>query len=284
MILLRPQLSSKSRPFTGEEGVISGFCQKKDKKKHKACKIHKYSADYLVNVGRQSDGCRNPSFRGQSKKHERRNNMNAKRNLFVTFVAAMLTLVMTAGWHVMANSSEPPKAWQVSSLEGGWNITSPDLSPGAFVVGLYSAEDLRTGRLACYYQGIGMDPTMGLFIDAQSLSPFIGTAVRTGSNTFRMTAVAYATQTQDPAGLVAWIWMLNHEKTLIDTDTMEWSGTLSFYSAIEHPGHMLGDLPDQDKDDDGRPDEGEEPVFCVPMSGRAYRVMPMPFCEPTPMP
>ena len=210
--------------------------------------------------------------------------MNARRNMFVTFAAAILGLVLTTGWHVMAHSGEPPQAWQVNSLEGGWNITSPNLGPGAFVAGTYSAEDLRTGRLCCSYQGIGMDPTMGLFTDAQSLSPFVGTAVRTGANTFRMTAVAYATQAQDPAAPVMWIWMLNHEKTLIDADTMEWTGTLSIYSATEHPRHMLGDLPDQDMDDDGRPDEGEEPVFCVSMSGLAYRLVPMPFCEPTPSP
>ncbi len=46
----------------------------------------------------------------------------------------------------------------------------------------------------------------------------------------------------------------------------------------------LGDLPDQDLNDDGLPDEGREPVFCIPFTALLRRINLMPPCTPTPMP
>ena len=87
-----------------------------------------------------------------------------------------------------------------------------------------------------------------------------------------------------PCDIVTWIWVMNETDKWTDADTIKCEGTLSIYSAIEHPGHMLGDLPDQDLNDDGLPDEGQKPVFCVPFTGLLRRINLMPPCTPTPMP
>ena len=55
-------------------------------------------------------------------------------------------------------------------------------------------------------------------------------------------------------------------------DTNEGQATLSTY------------LASQDADGDGFPDEGEEPVSCMPFTFTSKRLRVMPGCVPTPMP
>ena len=43
-------------------------------------------------------------------------------------------------------------------------------------------------------------------------------------------------------------------------------------------------LAEQDADGDGLPDEGQEPVLCLPFTVTSRRLMMMPGCVPTPMP
>jgi hypothetical protein len=77
---------------------------------------------------------------------------------------------------------------------------------------------------------------------------------------------------------------MNKTQTWIDADTFSFEGTISFYSAIEHPRHILGNLPDQDANKDGLPDDGQEPVFYMPLNGICHRINLIPPCEPAPMP
>lgn len=51
---------------------------------------------------------------------------------------------------------------------------------------------------------------------------------------------------------------------------------MSIYSAVEYPGHAFGDIPDQDKDGDGLPDEGEDGVLCIQFIGVGKRLQLMP--------
>ena len=185
-------------------------------------------------------------------------------------------LLLTIAWSAIAGNGWPPEPWQVCSLEGAWNIVSPDLAPGEILVGLYGAEDPKTGRASFLGRHANGDVSLGgMFPDAESGTSWFGTSIRTLPDTTQLTAVAYAMQDVKPRAVVTWIWVLNHTTTAIDADSSEWNGAISIYSA---------NLPDQDKDDDGRPDEGEEPILCIPVSGTAHRLGPMPPCEPTPMP
>jgi hypothetical protein len=88
----------------------------------------------------------------------------------------------------------------------------------------------------------------------------------------------------EPFDTITWISVPSGTFEMVGPDTFEMSCVISFYSAIEHPGHALGDLPDQDKDGDGFPDEGEEAVFCIPLTGVGKRVTLVPPGEPSPLP
>ncbi|MHC4735981.1 MAG: hypothetical protein ACYTDW_16215 [Planctomycetota bacterium] len=71
---------------------------------------------------------------------------------------------------------------------------------------------------------------------------------------------------------------------MLDQNTFEADSVMSIYSAVEHPGHAFGDIPDQDKDCDGLPDEGEESVFCIRFTGVGKRLQFMPPGQPSPLP
>jgi len=211
--------------------------------------------------------------------------MNRKRNIIILSAIGILALVLTTGWSVLAGDAWPPEPYQPYSTAGTWTVTSPQFGPGEFGVASYGTEDPTTGRVAGIVQGLGADPSLGgLAPDGESMSPQYVTFVRTGHDTFQKTGIFYAMNSAKPRAVVTWIFVLNVAAKFTDPDTYEWDGTLSIYSAVEHPGHMFGDLPDQDQDNDGLPDEGQQPILCMPMNGICHRIGLLPPCEPTPMP
>jgi hypothetical protein len=211
--------------------------------------------------------------------------MNRNKKALAVSAAAVLAVALTTGWTVFAGDGWPPQPMAVYSPAGAWSITCPQFARGELTTMTASPEDPRTGRYAWVTRHINGDPTAnGLFPDAEAISEWSGSALRTAPDECRSTGVLYATKKSQPRDIVTWIWVLSETDQWIDADTFRFEGTLSFYSAIEHPGHMLGDLPDQDLNDDGLPDEGQEPVFCMPLTGLCHRIGVMPPCTPTPMP
>jgi hypothetical protein len=211
--------------------------------------------------------------------------MNRNRKIVAVSILAIAVLVVTAGWSVLAGAAWPPEPYQSCSLTGTWTVTSPQFGPGEFDIASYGPEDPKTGRVAGILQILGGDPTVsGLAPDGKWISPMYVTSVRTGPDTFQETSVFYLTNDARPRAAVTWILVVNVADKATDPDTLEWNGTYSVYSAVEHPGHMLGDLPDQDKNNDGVPDEGQQPIVCMPINGVCHRIGLMPLCEPTPMP
>jgi hypothetical protein len=210
--------------------------------------------------------------------------MNRKKRVLAVSAAAVLVLVLAAGWTVLAGDDWPPEVYQVSSPTGTWTVTSPQFALGRFGIASYGAEDLRTGRLSGVVELPGDDPTLdGLAPDGESVSPQYVTFVRTGGDTFQKTGIWYIVGSAEPK-VPAWILVLNVAARFTDPDTYEWEGTLSIYSAVAHPGHQLGHLPDQDMDNDGLPDEGQPPILCMPMNGVCHRVGLLPPCEATAIP
>lgn len=59
---------------------------------------------------------------------------------------------------------------------------------------------------------------------------------------------------------------------LLDPDTLQGQGTGSYY------------LPEQDADRNGFPDEGQEPVACIPWTWTGKRLTQLPGCTAPPMP
>jgi hypothetical protein len=211
--------------------------------------------------------------------------MNRKRNITILSALGILALVLTTGWSVLAGDGWPPETYQSFSLTGTWTVTSPQFGPGEFDIASYGPEDPKTGRVSCILQTLGADPTVGgLAPDGKWISPMYVTAVRTGPDTFQETGIFYLTDDAKPRAAVAWILVVNLGDKGTDPDTLEWNGTVSIYSAMEHPGHMFGDLPDQDQDNDGLPDEGQQPILCMPTNGICHRIGLLPPCEPAPMP
>jgi len=210
--------------------------------------------------------------------------MNRKRKIVVVSAIGILGLVLTTGWSVLAGAAWPLEPYQMYSPTGTWTVTSPQFAPGLFGIASYGAEDPMSGRVSGIVQVPGYDPNLGgLAPDGESISPQYVTFVRTANDTFQKTGVFYIVRSAKPH-VVAWILVLNLAASFTDPDTYEWDGTLSIYSSVEHPGHMFGDLPDQDQDNDGLPDEGQQPILCMPMNGICHRIGLLPPCEPTPMP
>jgi hypothetical protein len=211
--------------------------------------------------------------------------MNRNRKIVVVSAMCIVALVLATAWTVLAQGDWPPAAYQDCSLTGTWTVTSPQFGPGEFGIASYGPEDPRTGRVAGIVQSLGADPSLGgLAPDGEWVSPQYVTLLRTGPDTFQKTGIFYVMNGATPPAMAAWIFVLNLTAKTTGPDSYEWSGTMSIYSAVAHPGHQFGDLPDQDLDNDGLPDEGQPPILCMPMNGVCHRVDLLPPCEPTPMP
>jgi hypothetical protein len=134
-------------------------------------------------------------------------------------------------------------------------------SPPAYAVLTCSPEDPSTGRLVVTSRLINQDPTFdGLAPGATSVTPFTGTAVRTGPNSWQGKDIAYVLKDAKPNPVVLMILVVDDSCTITASDELERSGTFSCY------------LPTQDKDGDGLPDPGEKPVFSVPTAGHSKRL------------
>lgn len=195
-------------------------------------------------------------------------------------------LVMTTAWSVGGDIEEtwPPEPYGIWPGDGMWILTSPQL-PGE-VCTVHVIPDVRQSGVHSHVSE-WVNPTvnlLGLFPDAEKSPPYVGTIVRTGENTYSFTSMSHLMKAAEPFDSITWISIPSGTIEMVGPDTFNMSCVISFYSAIEHPGHALGDLPDQDKDGDGFPDEGEEAILCIPLTGVGKRVTLMPPGEPSPLP
>ena len=213
--------------------------------------------------------------------------MKTIRNKMLTAaVIGLGALVITTAWSVDGNNDDtwPPISFDSWSAEGMWIMSSPQL-PGEVCTFHLIPEDREPGVQSAVAAWV--NPTgnlFGLFPDAEKSPPYVGMNVRTGENTYSFTVMSHLMKVAEPFDTITWISIPSGNLEMVGPDTFNLSCVISFYSAIEHSGHALGDLPDQDKDGDGFPDEGEEAVFCIPLTGVGKRVPLMPPDEPSPLP
>ena len=115
----------------------------------------------------------------------------------------------------------------------------------------------------------------GTFPDADHQSDHIGQTVKTGLNTYESTVIGYGSKNAELPGMlpeVVYISVIYSKVQLVDENTVTGSGAHAFF------------LASADADGDGLPDEGQEPIVCVPYSITSKRVSLMPPCIPTPIP
>jgi hypothetical protein len=213
--------------------------------------------------------------------------MKTKRNkkLIVAVIGLGVLLMMTA-WSVVAqdNNGLTPEPWQGWPFAGTWIFTAPQLPDEVFTVQVVPTNQ-QSGTYSMVLDVV--NPTgnyFGLFPDAEEESPYVGSVMRTGTNTYDWTIAAYLTKEAEPFDVITWIHVVSGTVEILDENTFEADSVMSIYSAVEHPGHTFGDIPDQDKDCDGLPDEGEEGVFCIRFTGVGKRLQLMPPGQPSPLP
>lgn len=182
--------------------------------------------------------------------------MNRKRRMIMVSVIGMLTLLATTCWSVLAGEFWPPLPYQACSLAGAWTETN-SLSPGSYIIVTNSPEDPTTGRGFMVSTMANPDLSMhGVFPDATSCKPWMGNYVRTGPNTWQFRLVMYVMKDVQPQPVVLSIVVSEGTITMTAPDTTELVETLSLY------------LPSQDKDLDGLPDAGEQPLTSVPATAQ----------------
>jgi hypothetical protein len=147
----------------------------------------------------------------------------------------------------------------LGDIIGEWTVNPQDLEGTNFT------SVMRPGK---------PEPTVfGSFPDADHQSDHIGQTVKAGLNTYESTMVGYGTKKSELPGMlpeIVYISVIYGKAQLIDENTMVGQGTHAFY------------LPSADADGDGLPDEGQEPVACLPYTITSKRVVLMPPCVPPP--
>lgn len=198
-----------------------------------------------------------------------------RKTMFMSVVGLVVLLLMTA-WTVFAsNDYERGIAWTPGpSPEGTWIIAMPTPAGNDILTFTLIAQGSGGTRFTTLAEGVNHDPTFfGMLPGADSMTQFVGPTIRTGLNSYQTSLVVYKTQRIDgPAPKIVWIVKINLDWQITGENAMAGAGTFSAYSA------------QQDTDTDGFPDEGQEPLGCVPFTLAGTRVCATPGCTPTPAP
>lgn len=176
--------------------------------------------------------------------------MNRNRKLVLVSALVLMALAVTTGWGVLAGADWPPPSHQEYSPAGTWIVVGLPNRPILTV----SPRD-PAGVSSATVTIVINDPTQGgLFPEATSSTPGFFTAIKTGPNTDHMKGVHYLTKPGTPVPALVGMLVVDLQTTLTAPDEMEIHDvTFSFYSAAA------------EKDGDGLPDAGEEPLAVAPI-------------------
>ena len=181
--------------------------------------------------------------------------VNRKGTIVVVSAIALVALMLTTGRGMLNGDAWPPAPMPTDSLAGTWIQTVAEDPPDAIDIATISPEDPRSAKGFCVATDINPDPTLdGLWPEAESWTPWFGTYVRTGCDTWQMKCIGYARKDTKPKPTVLYIMILEGTYTMTAADVVEHVGTLSFY--------RVG----QDSDGDGLPDEGQQAEMSIPVS------------------
>jgi len=166
----------------------------------------------------------------------------------------------------------------VSGLEwsaaGTWVVTVPTPMGNETLLHIVHAQDLTGTRYGGMMSEVNENPTtFGMFPDVETGSLWASQTVRTGPDSFESTFLFYGVKKgEGPLAETVNIGICNATWRLTGPNTNEGECTVAFY------------LAEQDADGDGFPDEGQEPVMCMPFTYTSRRLTMMPGCVPPPEP
>jgi steroid delta-isomerase-like uncharacterized protein len=158
------------------------------------------------------------------------------------------------------------------SVDGPWIVTVPTPMGNMIIKGIWTAQDAAQTRLSGEFEQINVYPLLiDLYPDSERVKFAGALAVKTGLNQYDMTAIEYFTKTVGPGHEeIVGLGVVSGNLELTGPDSVQGQGTGAYY------------LPSQDADQDGFPDEGQEPALCVPWTWTGKRLTLMPPCVPTP--
>jgi hypothetical protein len=222
---------------------------------------------------------------------------NTRRNTTVLTIFALSALLLAAPWSRITGRSwaqDVEESGGGDPLAGTW-IGSFELD-GPYSTRLVLPEsftpmDPEGNRLRYVARAVNPDHTfVGLFPKAAHFSDYVGTYVRAGTNVYDFTTIGYGTADPEAGkfrGEIQFIEVLSGTAELLDDNTLVQDTVLSLFSTIDNPDFAFPWAPntpvplhDQDADEDGFPDEGEQPIFCVPWPHMSQRLQLMPPCQP----
>jgi len=182
--------------------------------------------------------------------------MNRKRNIVFVSAIGIVALMLTTGWGVLGANAWPPEPMPVYSLAGTWLQTVTEDPPDAIDIVTISPEDPSSGKGFFVATDINPDVTAGgLWPEADSWTPWTGTYVRTGPDTWQFKLVCYVKKDTKPKATILLIMVLEGTWTMSSPGVVDFAGILSFYGV------------DQDSDGDGLPDEGQQANMSIPVIG-----------------
>ena len=178
--------------------------------------------------------------------------MNRKRLGLIFAVVALVALLLGAS---PQGSELVTKDAASCAIPGSWitYLKEPPDVPTLIMQETLTPLDPAAKRLSYVLRLVNGDATFfGLDPEADSMSELIGEAVRTGKNTYDFSAIGYGIEAvSDNRDEIGYIWVVAGSMMCEDGIKTDYAD-LSVYTA------------DQDSDQDGFPDEGEEPVLYIP--------------------
>jgi len=159
-------------------------------------------------------------------------------------------------------------------LDGIWITAVPTPLGNIVMTTLYTAQDAAKTRFGGTLEGINNLPVLSELYPNSDKDTFAGgQVVKVGRNKYEATFLEWFQKTVDIYNTeIVGIATINAHFELVGPDLIQGHGTGSYYMAA------------QDADQDGFPDEGQEPVLCVPWEWTARRLTVLPGCIPAPMP
>jgi predicted ester cyclase len=161
-------------------------------------------------------------------------------------------------------------------LDGIWVSTVPTPLGNLVMTTTYVAQDAAKTRYSGSLDEINAMPLLAeIYPDADPTPKWAGgQAVMVGRDKYEATFLGYSTKivesdigrTTEFVGL----FTIKAYFELLDPNTLQGYGTGSYYMAA------------QDANQDGFPDEGQDPVVCIPWGWTGKRLTIMPGCIPTP--
>ncbi len=156
------------------------------------------------------------------------------------------------------------------SPAGTWISTIPTPLGNLILNGAWIPQDAEGIQFIGQYEFANNLPVMvEVFPDAEEAKHAGSLAVKAGRNEYDITFLWHYTKTTGPSQEeIVGIGVVNGTFQLISENAIFGQGTGGYYLAV------------QDADQNGFPDEGEEPIVCIPWGWMSERLTLMPGCMP----